>query len=299
MWWRVERALLLMWVREICQPGLPIGVGAMQVTPLFTEESLQGLRGSAALASERSELGRSDRTIFIGGFLAGLITACILFGSYLMFKAQRAKGGDSTSESCTLNHIYGQLDAAAAQALDADAESIESLQCFWPRAGVLMVLMLIQSLSQVVLLHYTHLIDEHPSLVGFLTMLVGLGGNVGGQSLVLTVRRIAKGEDSPITEQLRTGLCLALLLSPLAFLRANLFGGVKIDMCITISVAVIIITISAAGLGTLLPKLFQLIRFDPGQAEPVLQCMMDVFGISVVCILGRFFDHVIYDPSKH
>jgi hypothetical protein len=249
--------------------------------------------------SEEGWLTVRAATIFAGGFLAGLLTACVMFGAYLSQQGQKCTGGGAmtiAASSSASNNLSTQSmprhdggTDVVANAHGHSDDDIESLQYFWPRASVLVTLMFFQSSSQVILLHFARLIEQHPSLVGFLTMIVGLGGNVGGQSLVLTVRRIAKGEPSILTEQLFIGARLALLLSPLAFMRAYLCGGVMMDICITIAAAVLVIPILATCLGTLLPKMFQHFHFDPAHAEPVNQVLMDILGVAIVCVLGRFF----------
>lgn len=45
-----------------------------------------------------------------------------------------------------------------------------------------------QSSSSVILERFDPLIRAHPVVIYFLTMLVGAGGNAGGQSTVLVVR---------------------------------------------------------------------------------------------------------------
>lgn len=63
-------------------------------------------------------------------------------------------------------------------------EDIESLNQFWPRARWLLGLLFLQSTSSFILKGFQSLIEKHPSIVFFLTMLVGAGGNAGSQSVV-------------------------------------------------------------------------------------------------------------------
>lgn len=81
------------------------------------------------------------------------------------------------------------------------------------------------------------LIKSHPTVIYFLTMLVGAGGNAGGQSTVLVVRRLAlatlgsKKSDRVdalsfrriIGPEIVVGAKLALVLFAAAFLRCAIF----------------------------------------------------------------------------
>ena len=72
-----------------------------------------------------------------------------------------------------------------------EMEEEGDLHKFWPRVSWLLALLFIQSISSFILKDYDDLLKEHRSIMYFLTMLVGAGGNAGGQSAVLAVRSIA------------------------------------------------------------------------------------------------------------
>ncbi|KAH0483386.1 MAG: uncharacterized protein KVP18_004098 [Porospora cf. gigantea A] len=76
---------------------------------------------------------------------------------------------------------------------NVDFDDVQSLQKFWPRLGWLVGLLLFQSVSSFILRRFEGMIQHHTAVVLFLTMLVGAGGNAGGQSVVLGVRGLALG----------------------------------------------------------------------------------------------------------
>ncbi|KAH0478049.1 MAG: hypothetical protein KVP17_003071 [Porospora cf. gigantea B] len=76
---------------------------------------------------------------------------------------------------------------------DVEFDDVQSLQKFWPRLGWLVGLLLFQSVSSFILRRFEGMIQHHTAVVLFLTMLVGAGGNAGGQSVVLGVRGLALG----------------------------------------------------------------------------------------------------------
>ncbi len=70
-------------------------------------------------------------------------------------------------------------------------------------------LLILQSFSSIILSHFHTLIETHESIIFFLTMLVGAGGNAGGQSVVMAVRGISLGRTMPMKEEIKTGFFLA------------------------------------------------------------------------------------------
>lgn len=188
-------------------------------------------------------------------------------------------------QSPTVSPSIAESRWKAPETLRAEECSLESLHLFWPRLGCLVLMLMIQSISSLILNGFENLITNHPSLVYFLTMLVGLGGNAGGQSVVLSVRRIALGDPVYVSEQLLVGLKMSLVLCPLAFLRA-IVQKTSWPMAIVIAASALVITIVATTFGTAMPKILLAIKMDPAHAACIIQVLMDIGGIAVVCLFG-------------
>lgn len=164
----------------------------------------------------------------------------------------------------------------------------ESLHLFWPRCAWLAAMLLVQSLSSLILDSFSGLMQRHMSLAFFLTMLVGLGGNAGGQSVVLTVRRLALGNTVKVSEQFHVGLLLVLVMAPLAFVRA-LLQQTSWRESLAVGASAAVITVVATVVGTALPKLLWFFQVDPAHGAVGVQVLMDIAGIAVVCCLGYLF----------
>lgn len=164
----------------------------------------------------------------------------------------------------------------------------ESLHLFWPRCAWLVAMLLVQSLSSLILDSFSGLMQRHMSLAFFLTMLVGLGGNAGGQSVVLTVRRLALGNTVKVSEQFHVGLLLVLVMAPLAFVRA-LLQQTSWRESLAVGASAAVITVVATVVGTALPKLLWFFQVDPAHGAVGVQVLMDIAGIAVVCCLGYLF----------
>ncbi|CAE7503137.1 unnamed protein product [Symbiodinium pilosum] len=167
-------------------------------------------------------------------------------------------------------------------------ESLESLHLFGPRCTWLVAMLLVQSVSSLILDSFKGLMQRHMSLTFFLTMLVGLGGNAGGQSVVLTVRRLALGKPVQVKEQLHVGLLLVLVMAPLAFVRAYM-QQTPLSESLTVGAAAAVITVCATIVGTALPKLLWFFNVDPAHGAVGVQVLMDIAGIAIVCGLGYLF----------
>jgi hypothetical protein len=103
-------------------------------------------------------------------------------------------GPVSPSNVIQIDPLRANESRATALSDEYTDEEIESLNQFWPRARWLLGLLFLQSTSSFILKGFQSLIEKHPSIVFFLTMLVGAGGNAGSQSVVLAVRAIALGD---------------------------------------------------------------------------------------------------------
>ncbi|KAL3807516.1 hypothetical protein ACHAXA_000217 [Cyclostephanos tholiformis] len=98
------------------------------------------------------------------------------------------------------------------------------------RSNWLVGLLALQSCSGIVLSNNEALLTEHPSIVYYLTMLVGAGGNAGNQVSVRVICGLALGtmNDNTRRRYLMRELCMALslsvMLSAAGFVRALVFG---------------------------------------------------------------------------
>mmetsp|Transcript_117678 Transcript_117678/g.344652 ORF Transcript_117678/g.344652 Transcript_117678/m.344652 type:complete len:297 (+) Transcript_117678:73-963(+) len=177
-----------------------------------------------------------------------------------------------------------------------DGTDSASLHKFWHRAGWLVLLLMCQSTSSVILEHFEVLIKSHPVVIYFLTMLVGAGGNAGGQSTVLVVRRLALaatsrgraeglslrrvvGSEFPVAAQLSVVLCCASFVRCIAFQ----VRGVE---CFAICLSMLAIVFTSTLVGAALPLLLRRINVDPAHAGATIQVVMDISGVTLTCVVS-------------
>ncbi len=164
---------------------------------------------------------------------------------------------------------------------------------FHNRAMWLIGLLLLQSSGSAILANYSKLLMKHPSIVYFSTMLVGAGGNAGGQSVVYVVRKFAERKQINNLELLRTAALLGLVIGVFACLRFLVQHFVvawpHLDTAFVLSFAASIIVFVGALLGAVLPQLFLLCRIDPAHASATIQVVMDLVALSLVCFIAHAF----------
>lgn len=199
--------------------------------------------------------------------------------------------------------ILKTYDRGVAHDVDGGEDAGDAtLQLFWHRAGWLVMLLMCQSTSSVILEHFTILLQKHPVVIYFLTMLVGAGGNAGGQSTVLVVRRLAlaaarsaKGDrGSPelrlsmrriVGAEISVGARLALVLFVAAFIRCIVFK-VRGKECLAICLSMLVIVFTSTLIGAALPVLLSRLRIDPAHAGATIQVIMDISGVSLTCVVS-------------
>lgn len=143
--------------------------------------------------------------------------------------------------------------------------------------------------------HFQEKIALFASLAAFIPIIMGMGGNIGTQSLSITVRGLATGRIDPkqlwrvVYKEIRVGLLLGLaygvLLSAVGFvLKSDFTLGlvVGIAMCGNMTLAAVV--------GTFLPLVAVKLRIDPAVASgPFVTTSIDVLGITLYFVTALLF----------
>eukprot|EP01064_Diplonema_japonicum_P016070 TRINITY_DN24099_c0_g1_i1.p1 TRINITY_DN24099_c0_g1~~TRINITY_DN24099_c0_g1_i1.p1 ORF type:complete len:217 (+),score=34.65 TRINITY_DN24099_c0_g1_i1:44-694(+) len=178
----------------------------------------------------------------------------------------------------------------------------------WRRTTVLILLMLLQSLSQFILVSYEKLVSEHVIIPLFLTMLVGAGGNAGNQAAVHSITGLVTGEYSMrsfnlvVAREAAVGFLCATILTCAAMARVYLFydatekfgDSYAIASILAICMSLFFIVLSSVILGASLPFFFERIGTSREHAAPVIQVIMDVLGVLITCQIS----HVMLQGSR-
>ena len=168
------------------------------------------------------------------------------------------------------------------QSYNANMSFYESVK---DRSTWLVGLLIFQSCSSFILARNDPLLQQHPVIVHFLTMLVGAGGNAGNQASVRVIRGLATGSLNShnmkhfLWRELSMAVTLTAILSTAGCLRAVLLTGTNLSETIAITSSLALIVFTSICLGALLPLLLQRMKLDPAHSSTTIQVVMDILGV--------------------
>ncbi|MCR5068131.1 MAG: magnesium transporter [Erysipelotrichaceae bacterium] len=141
---------------------------------------------------------------------------------------------------------------------------------------------------------FEHVVDLIPLLVCFQSLILDMAGNVGTQSLAVTIRVLTDEELSAkeriglVFKEIRVGLCNGLILGTMVitFITAYImlakhqtFGhSLLISLCV--AAALILAMIISSFVGTVVPLIFHRINIDPAVASgPLITTINDLVAV--------------------
>lgn len=165
---------------------------------------------------------------------------------------------------------------------------------FW-----LIICLLGDFISSLVLDGYQNILETVVQVAFFIPVLMATGGNMGTQSLALSVRGIATGEvnkknvlgfvKDETLAGLQVGIICGLLLAVIAFIWQK-----NLQLSLVLSLSMGIALMFSAFIGVLVPVLFNLLKIDPAVASgPFITTIVDactllIYFKFVSCFLKQF-----------
>ena len=174
--------------------------------------------------------------------------------------------------------------------LEPDVSFTEALK---ERAYWLVGLLILQSGSGIILAKNEVLLEAYPSIVYYLTMLVGAGGNAGNQASVRVIRGLALGTLNDRTQtqflvrELKMALALSAILSTAGFFRAAAFRT-PFPETMAVTSALALIVFSSIVLGSILPVIMKKLGVDPAHSSTTIQVLMDILGVMLAVVVSTF-----------
>lgn len=143
--------------------------------------------------------------------------------------------------------------------------------------------------------HFDHTFEMLPVIAIFMPLLMGLGGNIGIQSITLIVRGLSTGQISlktafhHILRETGVGLVIGLLFGVLVTLVTWGWQH-SIQLGIIIGLSMIINMMCATLIGTCTPFVLKKLKIDPAIASgPVIATTIDVVGLFVYFSLATIY----------
>mmetsp|Transcript_44469 Transcript_44469/g.87247 ORF Transcript_44469/g.87247 Transcript_44469/m.87247 type:complete len:417 (+) Transcript_44469:153-1403(+) len=159
------------------------------------------------------------------------------------------------------------------------------------RAVWLVGLLAMQSCSGFILARNEQLLQMHPVIIYFLTMLVGAGGNAGNQASVRVIRGLAVGSLNKDTQanfirrEFKMAFALAAILSAAGFVRAICFATPFAES-VAVTTSLTSIVFLSVCLGSVLPLGLKAINVDPAHASTSIQVIMDILGVFITVVVS-------------
>ena len=169
---------------------------------------------------------------------------------------------------------------------------------FLKRIPWLLFLMVSSAFTGAILASYENALSVCASLTFFIPMLMGTGGNAGGQASVTVIRGLSMGEieyrdvPSVMWKEIRVALLCGLCLAIANFGKLMLFDKVGLLVALTVSLTLVVVVLMAMLLGCVLPVVAKRIGLDPAvMASPFITTIVDALSLLVyfrvaVLILG-------------
>ncbi|MBQ9928576.1 MAG: magnesium transporter [Lachnospiraceae bacterium] len=152
----------------------------------------------------------------------------------------------------------------------------------------LLLLMISATLTGSVLTKFENALLAYSVLLAYIPMLMGTGGNAGGQTSVTIIRGLSLNEIEfedafrVIWKEIRIAVVCGVILAGANFLKLLWFDKVGFLVAAVVCLTLIIVVLLAKVVGCVLPILAKKIGFDPAvMASPFITTILDVLSLLV------------------
>ena len=159
----------------------------------------------------------------------------------------------------------------------------------WKNRIPWLVLLLISStFTGSIITHYEQALGSMVILTAFIPMLMGTGGNAGGQASATIIRGLSVGEIRMgnilriLWKEFRISLLCGISLSVLIFVKAMLIDRASVEVALVVAVSLLATVILAKLVGCALPILAKRVGFDPAvMASPFITTIVDAASLLI------------------
>lgn len=148
-------------------------------------------------------------------------------------------------------------------------------------------------ITGAIIAQFEDLMSKVISLVAYMPLLMGTGGNTGTQSATLIIRGMSLGEielkdvGKVIWKELRISVVIGIILSLINLAKIMLIDREPFLIAITVSISVLIVVMFAKLIGGLLPMAAKKLKIDPAlMATPMISSITDMISVIIYFILG-------------
>jgi magnesium transporter len=152
----------------------------------------------------------------------------------------------------------------------------------------LLMLLLAENFTYPVLRHYQWVDELYPTLILFLPLLMGTGGNAGSQTVGTIIRGISLGDIQNrdifrvILREFTVGLLIGLVLGSIGVVYAHLWRSQPWDISSVIGLTILCICTWANTIGALVPLSARAFGIDPAViSAPFISTLVDATGLFI------------------
>jgi len=187
---------------------------------------------------------------------------------------------------------------------EAETERLTPWQRARSRLPWLLIVLAAELVAASVIQGFTGALEAMVALAYFVPVLTGMGGNVGTQSLAVTVRGLGTGDlgardlGHALLQELYVGLMLGLGAGGIGFITAFLWQQ-NVVIGLIVGAAMLFNMLAAAVIGTLVPFLLSSQNIDPAVASgPFVTTFLDIVGLLnyflIATLLLRAFGYDVF-----
>ncbi len=161
-------------------------------------------------------------------------------------------------------------------------------EIFKSRIPWLLLLMVSAAFTGAIITTFEDALSVHAALIAFIPMLMGTGGNAGGQASVTVIRGLSLGEieyrDVPrvIWKEIRVAALCGVCLASANFVKLMVVNQVGLMVAAVVSLTLVVVVLLAMFVGCILPIGAKRMGFDPAvMASPFITTILDALSLLV------------------
>jgi magnesium transporter len=163
---------------------------------------------------------------------------------------------------------------------------------FRKRVLWLLILFVGGAFTGSVLNHFQDILSQMVSLTFFIPLLIGIGGNVGSQTVTTLVRAMGVGEVHfrdlfrVFWREAAVGVLLGIVMGAVTYARAWILG-VGWEIGPVVAVTALFIVVWAASVAAVLPLILHKLKIDPAVVSaPFISTLVDGTGLFLYCTIA-------------
>jgi magnesium transporter len=154
------------------------------------------------------------------------------------------------------------------------------------RIGWLLFLFLAGLLTSQVLQHFSERLEGVPILVAYIPLIIGIGGNVGSQTVTTLVRAIGVGEVRlsdvgwVLAKEMVVGLTVGLIMGIVGYIRVGFPEGFQVGL--VVGATIVCVSLWSATVAAMLPLILDKLGVDPAVVSaPLISTFVDATGLLI------------------